>query len=130
MGATGHDKHPGAQPPNKHMDENPHVFIDPRHDRFETEKLHLRQLLIQIKQSFEEPVLSSPDKNVYRLALVESLNDIGFQKAIEEYSITVDTIATVESIHNQLVSAALHTTKQVVTLPKLSNLHSISDFQD
>ena len=96
MGATGHDKHPGAQPPNKHMDENPHVFIDPRHDRFETEKLHLRQLLNQIKQSFEEQILSTPDKNVYRLALVESLNDIGFHKAIEECSITVETIVAVE----------------------------------
>ena len=74
-------------------------------------------------------MLATPDKSVCRLALIYILSDVGFHKDIQEHSIVNDTIIAVESMHYQLVCAVLSVTKQVVDLPKLSNLHSISYFK-
>ena len=112
------------------MDNNPHMSVDSRHNQFENEKFHLCQLVNQRKQSFEEHMLATQDKGIYRLALIDALNDIWFHKAIEECSITADTISAVEHMHNQLVGAVLSATKQAVTLPKLSHLRSISNFKE
>ena len=64
------------------------------------------------------------------LDLIETLNDIGFHKAIEECSITNDTIIVVESMHDQLIGTVFSTTKKAVALLRLNNLCSISEFKD
>ena len=63
------------------------------------------------KKIIREKTLATTDMNFFRLSSINTLNNVGFHKAIEECIITDDTIIVVESMHDQIVGAVLSATK-------------------
>ena len=109
--------------PTSPTEKNPRSSMDKRNARFETQKLHLNQILNQTRHSFEEHVIITSAKSIHHLDLVKSLHGTGFHKSMDGCSITTDAIESVRLIHDQIIGAGLSSTKQAVKLHNLYQLH-------
>ena len=107
-------------PPTLPTNKNPCSNMDEQNARFEVEKLHLRHILNQTRNSFDELMITTPDKGMHRLALVETMHATGLHKSMEGCTIIANEIKFVESMHGHAVSTFLLAMKQAVKLYNLN----------